>query len=345
MSMLSYRTKMEQWPLKKQGTDPKCDCSRTDHYGDKVRYMAEDMMRRARKMMHNALDVDVRPFWLYIRLKNGRRCSCFSGSNVEPNGECLTCFGTGIVGGYEKFGTHAELIDPSCRYDAVNVYSEISNNGIVPCIQLCDTATFGYLTTSIEIGYNKGEVDYYLERCSGLSSSAKIKVLVKPSDSQYDYSESSDKVIESFLREGFRKLDFKIEFSRSNLSCPSPRLYNVFLRYRTMPVYDVMKGDSLVEHGYTLKCDIPPAQTSELFDTNGGGNSSFTNLSVVVDPMVFNNYTADDCMYELGEYNNGKELRWKIYQVEKLSQVNSLTSTKLETNLIMDYEPFAKFPL
>jgi len=66
---------------------------------------------------------------------------------------------------------------------------------------------------------------------------------------------------------------------------------------------------------------------------------------VVVDPMVYNNYTADDCMYELGEYNNGKELRCKIYQVEKLSQVNSLTSTKLETTLIMDYEPFAKFPL
>lgn len=334
MSMLSYRTKMEQWPLKTQSTDPKCDCSRTDHYGDKVHYMAEDMMRRARKMMHNALDVDVRPFWLYTRLKNGRRCSCFSGSNVEPNGECLTCFGTGIVGGYEKFGTHSELIDPSCRFNAVNVYSEISNLGTVPCIQLCDNAVFGYLETTIEIGYNIGELDYYLERCAGLNSSARIRVYVKPTDSQYEYSESSDNVIESFLKEGFRKLSFKIEFSRSNLSCPSPKLYNVLIRYRVKS-----------REEYTLKCDIPPAQTSELFDTNGGSNSSFTNLSVVVDPMVYNNYTADDCMYELGEYNNGKELRWKIYQVEKLSQVNSLTSTKLETTLVMDYEPFNKFPL
>jgi hypothetical protein len=340
--MLSYRTKMEQWPLKKQGTDPKCDCSRTDHYGNKVHYMAEDMMRRARKMMHNALDVDVRPFWLYIRLKNGRRCSCFSGSNVEPNGECQTCFGTGFVGGYEKFGTHSELIDPSCRYNAVNVYSEISNNGTIPCIQLCDTATFGYLETSIEIGNNRGEVDYYREYYSGVNSSARIKVFVKPSNSHYSYSESSDKIIEDFLKEGFRKLDFKIEFSRSNLSCPSPKLYNVWVRYRIRPEKDRPEhpGES-----YTLKCDIPPAQTTETFDQNGGSNSMFTNLTVVTDPMVYNNYTADDCLYELGEYNNGKELRWKIYQVEKLSQVNSLTSTKLETTLVMDYEPFNKFPI
>lgn len=342
MSMLSYRTKMEQWPLKTQSTDPKCDCSRTDHYGDKVHYMAEDMMRRARKMMHNALDVDVRPFWLYTRLKNGRRCSCFSGSNVEPNGECLTCFGTGIVGGYEKFGTHSELIDPSCRYNAVNVYSEISNNGVIPCIQLCDNATFGYLTTSIEIGNTNGEIDYYLEKCSGISSSAKIKVYVKPSNSHYDYSESSDKIIEDFLKEGFRKLDFKIEFSRSNLSCPSPKLYNVWVRYRIRPEKDRPghPGES-----YTLKCDIPPAQTTETFDPNGGSNSMFTNLTVVTDPMVTTTYTADDCMYELGTYNNGKELRWKIYQVEKLSQVDSITSMKLETTLVMDYEPFAKFPI
>lgn len=333
MSMLSYRTKMEQWGLKTQSTDPKCDCSRTDHYGDKVHYMAEDMMRRVRKMGHNALDVDVRIFWLYTRLKNGRRCSCFSGSNVEPCGECVTCFGTGIVGGYEKFGTHSEWIDPSCRYNAVNVYSEISNNGVVPCIQLCDNAVFGYLETTIDIGYNIGELDYYWERTSGISAAAKIKVYVKPVDSQYDYSESSDDVIESFLKEGFRKLKFKIEFSRSNLSCKSPKLYNVLVRYRTKPLQE-----------YSLKYDMNPSQTSEMFDANGGANSSFTSIQLDVDPMVYNNYTSDDCLYETGA-ENGKKLRWKIFEVKKLSQVGSYTTTELQAQLIMDFEPFAKYPV
>ena len=344
MSMLSYRTKMEQWGLKTQSTDPKCDCSRTDHYGDKVHYMAEDMMRRVRKMGHNALDVDVRIFWLYTRLKNGRRCSCFSGSNVEPCGECVTCFGTGIVGGYEKFGTHSEWIDPSCRYNAVNVYSEISNNGVVPCIQLCDNAVFGYLETTIDIGYNIGELDYYWERTSGISAAAKIKVYVKPVDSPYEYSESSDAIIASFLKEGYRKLQFKIEFSRSNLSCESPKLYNVLVRYRTKPMFDVVENGKTIQ-GYSLKCDINPSETSELFDTNGGANSSFTGLQIDVDPMVFNNYTSDDIMYETGA-ENGKKLCWKIYQVKKLSQVGSYTTTELQTQLVMDFEPFIqnKYP-
>lgn len=331
--MLSYRTKMEQWTIKHQSTDAKSDSSRTDHYGDKAHYMAEDMMRRARKMGHNALDIDVRVFWLYTRLKNGRRCSCFSGSNVEPNGECLTCFGTGIVGGYEKFGTHTELIDPSCRYNSVNVYSEITNNGVVPCIQLCDDAVFGYLETTIDIGYNIGEVDYYLERVSGINAGARIKVFVKPTNSSYDYSESSEKVIEAFLKEGFRQLQFKIEFSRSNLSCPSPKLFNVMIRYRTKDIKE-----------YSLKYDISPSQSSEMFDTNGGSNSSFTSLQMDVDPMVFNNYTSDDCLYETGA-ENGKKLRWKIFEVKKLSQVNSYTTTELQAQLVMDFEPFAKFPV
>ena len=90
--MISFRTKMQNWKLKYQNTDAKCDCSRTDHYGDKVKYMAEDICRRAAKMGSNAFNVDTRLFWLYIRLKDGRRCSCFKGVNTEPDGSCPICF-------------------------------------------------------------------------------------------------------------------------------------------------------------------------------------------------------------------------------------------------------------
>lgn len=329
MSLISFRTKMQNWPLKYQNTDATSDSSRTDHYGDKAHYMAEDMMRRVGKMGANALNIDIRYFYLYIRIKDGRRCCCFKGVNVEPDGECPVCFGTGIVGGFEKFGTHLEVIDPSRKCVCVNVIPDIANPSEPPNFKLHPESLEGYLECDVDIGYNKGVIDYYREYTSINTGSAKIKTSVKSLDKDTEYILSSDKAIRDLLSIGSRKLRFKIEFTRNHLTVPSPILSHIYIRY-TNKDKEVFK----------LKSDIPPAQSSANFDPNGGSNLVFNSITALFDPRVYDRFTSDDFLYEIE-----KGLRWKINEVERKTQVGTVTQIQCTSTLIADYESYKKVPL
>ena len=68
-----------------------------------------------------AILVDPHHFHFFQRKKQGRRCSCFQ-VETSPDGLCQVCFGTGVVAGYEKFGTVSDMYDVSFpRIRAVNV--------------------------------------------------------------------------------------------------------------------------------------------------------------------------------------------------------------------------------
>mgnify|MGYP000857584576 CR=1 FL=1 len=330
--MISSHTKMQNWGLKVENTDRVSDQSRTDHYDWKAHYMAEDIARRAAKMQTNALDIDVRLFNLYTRMVNGRRCSCFRGVSQEPKGDCPICFGQGIVGGFEKFGTRLEVVDPSRLCTCVNVFPDVANINLPPMFRLNDDSLSGFVICDVDIGYNIGEVDYF--NCySGLTSNlSHVVAYVKPYGTQdTSYVEVKDyKQIETLLASGIRKITFKITLSRNHLEVVSPCFSHLYLRYRTRS-----KQQGI------LKGDIPPVQNSSLFDPNGGSQNSFTSLSIVVDPAVFSNYTTDDFFYEFE-----KELKWKIFEVEKKRQVGSLTQIALQASLIQDYETgYMKVPI
>ena len=336
MGMVSHYTKMRNWNTKTLNTDRvKCQ-SRTDHYDYKVHEMAHDMMLQAKRMQTNALDVDVRLFYLYTRLTSGRRCCCFKGVNQEPKGDCGICFGTGVVGGFEKFGTHTEVIDPSRRCVCVNVKPDITNSMLPVCFRLEDDCLEGYILSDVEIGNNVGEIDFYKVYTSYLNNNANCIVYVKAygsDDSTYYYSHivrnggevteyKIENRIEELLRQGVRKLTFKIVLRRTHLEIESPLFSHLYLRYRVRPANE-----------YTLKCDTTPAQNAALFDINGGSSNSWTNLTVIADPNVFENYTADDFLYDFE-----RDVKWKIYQVEKKKQVDVVTQIQLEITLLQEYE-------
>lgn len=336
MALVSHYTKMRNWHVKTLNTDRvKCQ-SRTDHYGNKVHEMAHDMMLQARRMLSNALDVDVRRFFLYTRLTSGRRCCCFKGVNQEPKGDCGICFGTGIVGGFEKFGTHTEVIDPSRNCVCVNVKPDIANQMFPSCFRLENDSLEGYLISDVEISNNIGEVDFFKVYTSYLNNNATCVVYVKAfgaDDSTYYYSHvvrnggevieyKIENRIEELLKQGVRKLTFKIALRRNHLEIDSPLFSHLYLRYRVRPIDE-----------YMLKVDTTPAQNAALFDVNGGSSNSWTNLTAVVDPNVFENYTSDDFMYDFE-----RDVKWKIYQVEKKTQVDVVTQVQLELTLLQEYE-------
>jgi len=90
--------------------------SNTDHKVDAVhQVIKEQLAPRIAQKSANAVLSDRRAFFYYKRKKNGRRCSCF-GNETSPDSDCLVCYGTGFVGGYDKYGTHSEIIDYTRSY-------------------------------------------------------------------------------------------------------------------------------------------------------------------------------------------------------------------------------------
>ena len=336
MGLVSHYTKMRNWNTKTLNTDRVKNQSKTDHYGYKPHEIAHDMMLQARRMQTNALNVDIRYFYLYTRITSGRRCCCFKGVNQEPKGDCGICFGTGVVGGYEKFGTHVEVIDPSKKCVCVNVIPDISNGLLPVCFRLQDDSLEGYLISDVDITNNVGEIDYYKVYTSNLSNNANCIVYVKAyndDDSTYYYSHvvknggeiieyKIENRIEELLKQGVRKLTFKIVLRRNHLEIDSPLFSHLYLRYKVRP-----------DKEFTLKFDTSPSQNAALFDINGGSANSWTNLTATADPNVYEYYTSDDFVYDFE-----RNAKWKIYQVEKKTQVEVVTQIQLELTLLQEYE-------
>lgn len=85
--------------------------SNTDHKVDAVHQLIKDQLApRIAQKSANAGMSDRRAFFYYKRKTNGRRCSCY-GDELSPDSDCSVCYGTGFVGGYDKYGTFTEVID------------------------------------------------------------------------------------------------------------------------------------------------------------------------------------------------------------------------------------------
>lgn len=85
--------------------------SDTDHKVDAVHAVIKDQLAyRIAQKSSNAGMSDRRAFFYYKRKTNGRRCSCY-GDELSPDSDCGVCYGTGFVGGYDKYGTFTEVID------------------------------------------------------------------------------------------------------------------------------------------------------------------------------------------------------------------------------------------
>ncbi len=57
-----------------------------------------------------AVDAEHVTLQFYQQLRAGRRCTCW-GSNTNASGSCEVCYGTGIVGGFSKYGCAQWVLD------------------------------------------------------------------------------------------------------------------------------------------------------------------------------------------------------------------------------------------
>lgn len=174
-------------------------------------------------MSSNAVLTDRREFYYYQKKSSGRRCSCF-GSQSSPDAQCPICYGQGIVGGYEKYGTQTEIIDyTSPDLIMVNVEPNLDEDTSPVFLRLKDGYDHGYIEVNLPVRANIGKVDTYFLSQPLFNRGVKIFVMDGPLATPIQVATD----IEPFLSDP--SIRIRLEFEKLDTK---PLITHFLLRYK-----------------------------------------------------------------------------------------------------------------
>ncbi len=277
------------------------EASRTDHKVDAIHeFVRSELAPRIQTMSANALLTDRREFYYYKMKKTGRRCSCYVVEN-SPNKQCLICFGTGIVGGFEKFGTFSETLDYTTpNLVMVNMEPTLLEDTRPVFFKLSDGFNTGYVEGVFPLVQNVKTIDTYMLYQPLFNHGAKIKAFDPTGASAY-IAKCED--WEPFLL--FDKVRVRVEFTRD------PKQKNLFshlyLRYKTAQK-QIIFGDI-------------PRSEENLSATQFGFIDAYSEITVFFDGKTVLNFENEDLLYRLSD---GK--RFKFTTINPNLVAGTLTS-------------------
>lgn len=294
----------------------------TDILGDlPQRHAKEDLIPIIARKSQNASNVDPFYYEYFQRMKTGRRCSCFDVES-EPSGVCKVCYGTGIVGGYNKRGTRTEVFDvtyPNVR--CANTTPDYNNPTRPVFWSLIKSSVYGTLEFDIWLKTNVGIVDV-LHIMDYQPQGTEIKYYIK-SPSDLDFEELTEKSLG--VRLGQNKLQFKVTMKRVSPSAPLPKLIGIRMAYRVLPRTEVRVNIPRTEENLTLE---------EL-----GIIQSFSSKNFWIDTTLRNISTED------WFYNVLDGTRWKVTSVSDNKPMGILTSWDVTCRLVQNFERYAIVPI
>jgi len=302
--------------------------TRTDHLVGPARDNALDLIKQVAQMTDNALSVDTRWFWYYKRRTVGRKCTCALAENSTPNNDCTICWGTGIVGGYDKYGTRAETLDTTFPgLSMINVKTKAAP--LPSAFVLEDGATKGVLRATVALRKNIGIVDRF-DMASSLSS--RVSILVKPT-SGFTWLPATKANIQPML--STTSLDFEITLTRDRPSDPSPIFRSLYLRYNLKPASEIR-----------VPGDLPP-NTESVSLQEFGYDEQFGSVQISIGPGVgesrtnsLTTFTVDDFFYYI---ERGRH--WKITEVKPNYALGIFTSFDITGRWVQNYEAYKRFPV
>ena len=272
---------------------------------------------------HIAVETVVTPVYFYskIPMGAGRRCSCFD-IEVSPNSCCRCCFGTGTVGGYNKHGTHQEVVDvthPSVR--TLNIMADYDRRSRPRQFTLIPGATSGHLTSRMFLNTNIGEVDHTFA-LTDIPQGTDINAFIRaPSDP--DFVEFTSAALQQRLFNPW--VDVKITLRRPSVAAESPRFGMLYIRYNRLT-------------NQIIKANIPRARKSGMLQEWGVADD-WTEQQFWTDNSL-RAVTTEDWVAHI---NNGT--RWKMIGVEEFAPEDLLVSWDLHARLAHAYEAMSFYPL
>jgi hypothetical protein len=296
--------------------------AKTDILGDlPQRHAREDLIPIIARASQNASNVNPVYFEYFQRIKTGRRCSCWT-VEAEPQGICPCCFGTGIVGGYNKRNTKTHVFDVTYPGVGTANVTPDYNAPTRPCYwSLIKTAVFGTLDFEVPLARNIGQLDL-LDIKDWSPEGTEITYWVK-SPSEADYSRMTEATIA--LRLGQRKLQFRVVMKRVSPTSPFPKLVCLRIAYRLKPQTEVRVNIPRVQESLTLE--------------EFGIYQSFNSQTFWLDNTL-RNISTEDWLYSTLDAT-----RWKVIEVTDNKPAGILTSWDLTCRLIQTFESYAIVPL
>jgi len=306
--------------------------NRSDHVFDKMQFKEDfphevalkDLVPRIQSRARDALAVNRVETLFFQRKLTGRRCSCFIVES-SPDAGCQICFGTGIVGGFTKFGTTDFTIDvthPSLR--AVNVRPLYELQARPVLMGLDDGALDGFIEVNVDIHQNLGSVDFWslVLRTTSITEFNSIEAFVKVRDEDsfvpVTYGSLNDRIAQQALM-------FRFEFSRRTLSDANPIFSQFFLRAK------------LIEDLVVL-VNIPRDRESITL-AEFGIYDSWQTISAYFDNTM-PRIGVEDFLFRCRDH----EL-WKVVDASPNRPLNILTSHDTTLRLIQTFEPYVSVPI
>ena len=300
--------------------------SRTDGLVGPGREVAEDLIKQVVKLNSNALSIDTRYFYYYKRRTSGRTCSCLLGEQTSPDGTCNVCFGTGIPGGYDKFGTYADTLDYTTP--EMNMSGVVPDLGSRPVLLVLDPQnTSGWFEATFVTRKNKGYIDAIRAIYSSKSGYSTVVPTVRASGAALSAAVPLTEANLTTIINSTTAFTIRVTMTRVSLDVVSPAFSNIYFRYGLLRKPDFM-----------IRGDIP-TNTETVNLQEYGFEEQFGVTQIVFDNRI-TAYTQDDFLY----YPEQDKV-YKITEVAPKYAIGRYMGFDVNCRVAQQFEIYRKFPL
>ncbi len=283
--------------------------------------VARGQIMAIREETKQAVRVAPEYFYFYQRRHDGRRCSCFVFES-SPAGHCTSCYGTGVVGGFEKWGCKTETLDATYpQITMVNLAPNYKLDTKPIMLSLSKDASYGYAEFLVNVPQPNCGLDMPPVVRSKVPSDTTLAVFVKV-PGEVEWVTLNEEAIKE--RAQATQLLIRVWMARENPNTEVPHLANIMLRWQRRK--DIM-----------IPADVPRISESKTLEELGIFDS-YDEISAALD-VTLPNITTDDFFHHLRMCK-----RWKVVTIQPNAPQGINTAWDGQVRLVQDFEPMADIP-
>ena len=304
-------------------------------YGDPTDMIRDEHHRLAKEQLipqiaartRNAIAVDRREVFFYQRLREGRRCVCWSSGEASPHAQCPVCLATGFSGGYLKWGTELYHFEPSRQWFGINtVLTPLL--GVPLWFTLENKATSGY----VEWDQEMKQTSYYGVDSWGMDyrqGKGKITFLFKLDGTDPDFIPfTEDGLRQRVLVANGGRFRFRILMTRPTSEDNPP----IFLHFW----FRTLTDDSASP---VLYVDVPRKNESNVL-AEYGVLETFNQIQFAFPADKIQRINLEDLIVKLEDMT-----RWKVIEQSPNDPLNILTSIDIQARKVFKDEAMMNVPL
>ena len=304
-------------------------------YGDPTDIIRDEHHRLAKEQLipqiaartRNAIAVDRREVFFYQRLREGRRCVCWSNGEAAPHAQCPVCLATGFAGGYLKWGTDLYHFEPSRQWWGVNaVLTPLL--GVPLWFTLEKTATSGYIEWDQEMKRSSyfGVDSWGLEYRHGKGKFTFLYKLDGVDPTFIPFTEESFK--QRVLMASSGRFRFRVHMTRPTTQDDSP----IFLHFW----FRLLTEDSSPP---VLYVDVPRKNESNVL-AEYGVLETFNQIQFAFPSDKIQRINLEDLIVKLEDMT-----RWKVIEQSPNDPLGILTSFDIQARKVFRDEAMMYVPL